>query len=180
MSDYVEKMVDLLNQKNLNREDGMAVSSCAFRACNSFSHGKLYDSFHELSSLGKKRLKAIACAFALRFVYERDYEHDCQPTWDDRKRASEDFACAHFRDFIRGFEESGEPMEPRYYGKWVNYGEKPPLQAYLLWEESWLSGFMSDWNGEHPTVKQSCFGQLCRFLVDEGVLHCEAPRFPFI
>lgn len=177
MSEYLDKMVKLLNQKELSNAEGVELCRAVSLSCNTYCRGKMFDAFQLVSKEGKKRLELIACFIGLSFARERTARG--KHTRDERKRASEDFACLHEREFFSYLREAGMISLDSVGSSYTGYVAFTPgeLKEY---RDSWLAGFMSEWRDEHSTLKQVFFGQIARFLCGCGVLKCEAPCFPFI
>lgn len=177
MCQYIEQMVTLVSQRELTREEGRELAQAISMVCNTYSYGRVYKAIPTLSKKGRDRLVALTCMIGLIFASER--EDRGKPTWDDRKRASEDFAFLHRWDFLTYLQGKNAIIGERL-SQSLSEQVTLSIEERRSYEQSFPSGFLAEWRMIHPTLQQIFFGQMVRVLIEQGVLNCEVPRFPFI
>ncbi len=168
-----EKLVELLNSDSTDEQHGADVCRELGSAFNCFgSYSKMMAELNDaLTEYGKDRLKIYICCAAMSLA--RSYAVNGCTCWDDRKKASEQFAYENEATFKAMFEEiTGFVPEivdntMSYYPRAINRAQWRDRQDML--------GFLSKWADEHSTIKQAMFGGYVR-----GVLGNTDACFPFI
>lgn len=175
--DNFKEFMQLCMKKEPSFEDGQCLGVAAESLVNSFHHNEIKEAYAILTPTGRKRLRTLACLIGHRFAAERIYRGE--PTWDERKKASEQFSLQHDSEFFEVLRKEGIMSSQDAGDNFTHFFSLTEEERKTYWR-SWMYGFMSYWTDFHSTLKQSFFQQMCVILCEEGVLHCEAPRFPFI
>ncbi len=166
-----ERLMNLLNAAEVTEATGTEIVKEVGRAFNCFTSYKrlareLYES---LGEVGKKRLLALWSACGLYFAYyyiTHDYDR-----WDLRDKASHEFSFKNLETLERLFHKATASA--------VTLSDKTAQElkevrsfSRLLADcgaDLWIQSGISEWVGEHPTLRQAFFSGFYNGVVEEMV-----------
>lgn len=189
----VSAIIELLNSDKTDIETGEEILkniAIAYNCLDSYTSISKHI-FDNLTKSGKDRFYMIWCmaGFDLSYSYMRENRNP----WDDRKKASMQFAFHNIESIENMFNLLSDlkidiysidksEMEEKLFDRWF---------MSFVWNEkgiriadssfAWLYGFVKEWIKMHSTSKQSYYGG-----VYNGVVITEKPKdfekmsFPFI
>lgn len=189
----VNAIIELLNSDKTDVETGEIILKHIDRAYNCLgSYSEISKSiFESLSKVGKERFYKIWCMAGFELAYS--YIREDKNPWDDRKKASMQFAFRNvfciekiFNDFddmqIHILSIDTKEMENELFDRWFSrkiWNErKERIEDSSL---AWLYGFVRKWLTLHSTIKQSYYGGVYNGVVTiEKTNQFEEMSFPFI
>lgn len=189
----ISVIIGLLNSDKTDIETGEEILkniNKAYNCLDSYTNISKHI-FDNLTKSGKDRFYMIWCmaGFDLSYSYMRENRNP----WDDRKKASMQFAFHNIESIESMFNLLSDlkidiysidksEMENKLFDRWFTsfvWNEKGIRIADSSF--AWLYGFVKEWIKMHSTLKQSYYGGACN-----GVVITEKPKyfkkmdFPFI
>lgn len=183
-----EELLKVLENTPKTRDAGGEICRAVGRFYNAFNvikeTSELYDA---LSPKAKKTFMAAWALAGLSLAYDR--KRFGKQTWDDRKKAAEDYSMRHLPEIEKIFEkntgislkvslEETSLINGISFSTWIFL----QLGRDALSGKEWILGFADRFCSEHSTLKQSFFrGMVCGVLIPNHLISDYGDsHFPFI
>lgn len=182
-----EEMLRVLKDTPKTREDGCAIRKAIGYFYNAFNVVKETDELYgSLSVKAKKTFMAAWALAGLSLAFER--KRSGKQTWDDRKKAAEDYSMRHLPEIERILEKTtgislnlSQETSIRHDEHLTTWMFKKAGREAFVGKE-WIFGFIETFVNEHSTLKQSFFrGMVQGVLIPNHMISDYGDSyFPFI